>query len=608
MTPSIHQYIKQQEASYQADKIRIGDNWEWNMRDHIQLIFHLKNGIFYTGENNWLRAFKNTMEPILELSHWTEDIDVKDTVFYVEGENDRVKSFFIKKYHDEVFVRKHNLETLYDELTESDVDYGGALVQRGNTPRPELIELNMVAFCDQTDILGGPIGFVHHFSPDKLRTMSKAGWGEDSNGATISLEELITLAESEKDTDGTIETKTNKVPGKTIEVYIVRGNLPEHYLKDNDNMEDHYNQLHVSAFYTKKDGKKEGVTLYRKKEKEGNLKLLITKKVHGRGLGRGIGEKMLHPQIWMNFLEIHKMGLAEVSSKTKYYTDDPDYENRNRLQDMDNEEITVVEQGRSINQIPNASGANYQLLTNATEQWSVFMQTAGSAQDPLLGKEPVSGTTFRGQERTVAQGRGPHDKRRGQRAKFIEELYRDWIIPDMVREIVKGQEFIATLDADEVRWVYEQIATKRARKAQIEALFEGELPGDEETLKQFELEKLQKGGNKQLLKIVKKEMEGVEIRLGINVAGKQKKLADLSDNILSIFQFAFADPDRFMRAMQFPALAKGFQDILEFAGMNQADFMSLVQAQPAQQPTQAQPSPVQGLPQLQTQVNQPQAV
>src|SRR3990167_8996149 len=150
--PTIYSYITAEESKFQTEEIQVGDNWMWNFRNHVQLIFHLKNGIFFTGENNWLRAFKNIMEPLLNLSYWTEDIEVKDVLFFIESTTGRALSFLIKKYHDEVYVREHNLDTMFDEITESDLDYGGVLVQDSKDV-PEVLVLNDIAFCDQTDAL-----------------------------------------------------------------------------------------------------------------------------------------------------------------------------------------------------------------------------------------------------------------------------------------------------------------------------------------------------------------------------------------------------------------------------------------------------------------------
>jgi len=590
MNPDIYSYVKEQENEYETQDIQIGENWFWNMRKHIQLLFHLKNGVFYTGENDWLRAFKNIMEPILNLAYWTEDLEVKDVVFYIESQTGKVLSFLVKKYHDEVYTREHDLDKLFDEITESDIDYGGALVQKG-AERPEVIVLNSIAFCDQTDILGGAIGFKFNFSPDQLRAMSKRGWGKESNGATISIEDLIVLADDTREADGSISERDNNVTSKNIETYIVRGPLPEHYLKDNDNMEDVYSQLQVIAFYTKEGGKKEGVTLYRKKESEENLEFHTSKEVYNRALGRGIGETILPDQIWSNFLTIHKTNMLESASKVPLFTDDPAYHNRNKIQDMENLEITVIdsESKFGIKQVPTAAPANLQLLSGEINEWFAHAQLAGQANDPILGVEANSGTTFRGQERTVAQGRGSHDRRRGQRAKFIERLYRKFIIPDIAKEITSGKKFLATLTTEEMSWVADQLATKYAHDKIKDLILKDKMPTTEEQEVMMEVFKKDfvRGGNKRLIEILKDEFKGVEIKMGINIAGKQKNLADLSDKVLSIFQFAIANPQAFQVAMQNPALSKSFEKILEFSGLSIADFSTLAQS-PVASPLQPQ--------------------
>jgi hypothetical protein len=413
----------------------------------------------------------------------------------------------------------------------------------------------------------------------------------------MSLDELITLATYEKAPVGTINEKTNRVPGKTIEVYIVRGDMPKHYLNEDNDMETQLGQIQIIAYYTDKDGKREGVTLYRK-EDEGHLKFFTSKKVFGRALGRGVGESILHDQIWTNFLAIHKHQLLEAAAKVPLYTDDPAYSVRNKIQDMENLEITTIEEGKRIFQVPTAAPTNIQLYEADINGWFEHAQFQGAAFDPLLGKEPPSGTTFRGQERTVAQGRGAHDRRRGQRAKFIEEIYRDWIIPDIKKEITRGRKFLATLDTDDLMWFTEQLTENLVNKRVNDAILDGRLVTNEEKeiLKQAIKGQILKKGNKQVLNIVKDALKDTDVKLSINIAGKQKDLVNLSDKLLSIFQFIFANPQGFQAAMQIPALAKSFENILEFSGMSIADFSSLLKAPEIQPQTGQQGQPTQPAP------------
>lgn len=596
ISPDIYSYIREQENEFQTQEIQVGDNWHWSFRNHVQLIFHLIHGVFYTGTNDWLRAFKQVMRPLLRLSFWTEDLEVKDVTFFIEETTGRALSFLIKKYHDEVYVREHDLDTLFDEITESDITYGGVLLQKG-VKKPEVLHLNSIAFCDQTDMLGGPVAFKHYFSPDKLREMSKFGWGEESNGADITLDDLCILASDEKKSPALSE-KPNKTSGKTIEVYVIRGNLPEHYLKDNDNMEDFYNQLQIRAFYTNHENRKEGVCLYRKKENEGNLKFHASEKVYQRALGYGDGEAFLHPQIWTNFLTIHKMNLLESASKVPLYTDDGSYTTKNKIQDMENLEITTIDENKKIYQVPTAAPTNIQLFQNTITELYDSMQLNGAAFDSLMGKEESAGTTFKGQERLVAQGRGWHDRRRGQRAKFIESIYRDWIIPDIVKEVTKGKKFLASLSTEEMMWVADQMATNMTNKRIKEIILGGKMITKEEqdVFMQVFKQNFLKKGNKQLLEILKDEFSDIEVKIGINVAGKQKDLVGLNEKVLSMFQFIFANPQAFQMAMQNPALARSFEDILEYSGLSSANFSSLVQQVPQMmQPIQSPMQPTQPL-------------
>lgn len=583
---NIYDYIKAEESSFDTEHIRVGNNWNWNFKQHVQMIFHLKNNKFFSGANDWLRPFKNVMTPVLNLSYWAEDIEVKDIVFFIENKAGRVLSFLIKKYHDDVYVKEHDIDTLLDEITEDDVDYGGVLVKKGDK-RPEVIFLPSVAFADQTDILGGPMGYKFSFNPSKLREMSTKGWGDPINGATISIDDVIAQAEPRKDPSGLSNQQKNVTTGKNVEVYIVQGDLPEHYMEDNDNFDKYFRQLHIVVFFVNQKGDRQGETLFRKKLTKDLLKFHTSKKVYSRALGEGVGEGLLNPQIWTNFLEIHKTNMLEAGSKIPLVTDDDSFADRQKIIDMENLEITTIEDGKSISQIPTVAPANIQLFEKSVDIWFEQAQTIGSAFDPILGKEPPSGTTFRGQERTVQQGRGLHDRRRGQRAKFIEQIYRDWIIPDMVKEILNGTEFISTLTSDEMKWVSDRLVENKVNKRLADLILQGEAvtPETKEALTELAREEFSKGGNKRLIKILKDEFRGVEVKMGINIAGKQKNLPLMTDKILSIFQFIFSNPQGFQQVMQLEGMSSAFNDILEFSGVNSVDFSNLINT-PIGQPTQ----------------------
>jgi hypothetical protein len=263
---------------------------------------------------------------------------------------------------------------------------------------------------------------------------------------------------------------------------------------------------------------------------------------------------------------------------------------------MENLEITTIEDGKRIYQVPTAAPANSQLFERNVNTLYESAQLNVAAFDSLMGKEESSGSTFRGQERLVAQGRGWHDRRRGQRAKFIEEIYRDWIIPDIVREINKGKEFLATLSTEEMMWVAEQmsvnLSNERIKEIVLDLKIEDITPEKLQSLAQMKdilRNEIMKKGNRQLVEVLKDEFKDIEVKIGINIAGKQKNLSAASDKILSILEVAMTNP-QFKQNLEANGMIGPFNDLLEYSGLNPVAFntMSTAQANP-----QAVMSPVQ---------------
>ena len=533
---NIFSYIIREENSYQTREIQISENWTWNMKDHLSTSFHFKYGKYLNTSNDLKTKppFQNIIMPILEFRYAAEDRDVKDIVFETEEPEKQHLSFLIKKYWDDVFTIENNLDDFLDSSIEEKVDFGGCLVKKGMGAVPELIPLQTIAFCDQTDILGGPIGFKFNFSPEALKRKSKAGWGEKKNGATITIDELITLASVEKDAANTNVGVQNKTTGKNIEVYVVRGTLPSAYLKGHD-MDALINQVQVVAFYQDEKGRQE-VTLFKSEEKEEVLKFHSPKKVKGRALGWGGVEALFDPQIWANFAEIHKNNFLKSASKSIIYTDDDSYSNRNRIKDLENDEVTVIDsQSRYGLKRLEPPAANIALFSQRVQELEFHAQKLAGVSDALLGKSPSAGTPFRLQERVVFEGKKPHERTAGKFDKFLEEILQDWVVPHMIREITGGAEFLSTLTSEEMEYVMKRVPRNRAVKRQIEDIVNGKIPQDLAILEEEEKQKL--SDNKQIFKILKNEFKNVTMKVKIRVSSKQKDMALFVDKLTNMLQW-----------------------------------------------------------------------
>lgn len=585
---TIYEYIKQEETAYETSEVEIFDNYSWNMSQHIQMCLSMKLGKFLQASNDpkVKPPKKNIVITNLRLRFRSQDIDVKDVLLEVDNPDLYHLSFLVKKYHDDVFVVENDLDSFFDKANEEEITLGGVLAKKGETALPEVIPLQSLAFCDQTDILGSPIAFKLNYSPDKLRQEEERGWGDEKNGATISIEDLIDLARREKEPAGSITTKANKTPGANIEVYIVRGQMPEKYLKEGgkDDLED---QVEVVAFYRDKKDNKQGVTLYRQKEVEDVYKFYSSEPVFNRALGVGGAEEIFDAQIWTDFLEIHKMNMLKASSKNVIWTTDESYAKKNKVKDLSNNELTVLADGKQMGRVP-TENINIQLFTQAIQELDIYAKEIGGATDPMLGKEPASGSPFRLQALLINQGQKMPEYRRGKFAKFVEEIYKDWILPHIIKEITKGQQFLSELSYDEMQYVADCVVRNQANNYIKEEILSGRLVEQTaiEAYKEKVREEFMRGGNKRFLKILKGELRGVALKVKVNVAGKQKDMLGLVDkysNLLKFIMSTYNPQTGTFAAYEDPRIAKILNQMEEASGISPAQFYQEPKAPPMPQ-------------------------
>lgn len=585
----IFSYITSQEANYKRP-IPINRKWNWSMSDHIELTDLYANSQSLN-KTDWT-PIKNITRPILNLQHRTEDIELKDVQIYVDDPDKYHLSFLVKKYHDDVFVQENDLDTFFDELNVSRIDFGGGLSKQLNKPAPEVVPLQSIAFCDQTDLLSGPIGIKHYFSPDQLLDIADVGWGNIANGATISLEALIALSREEKK-DNNTNNQGAQTPGRYIEIYEVHGNLPKMFFDRTDTSGKYETRLCICAFYQKKDSaEKQGVILYTAIEKKSPFKMIKRDPVYGRALGFGGAEELFEAQVWVNYDMIRMQDMLDAASKTILKATGPNSSiitQKQKVKDMDNLEIIDVGEGSDLAQV-DTFPRNMRLFENHMTMLEIHAKDMGAAQDPIQGKEPSSGTPFSSLIEQVRQGMGLHEYRRGQFAKHIEEIYQDWIIPHIQKKITEGFKFLSELSLDELQYVREKIVDNLTEKRIKEAVLSGQsvYDQDKQIFKQLVEEQFNKKGNKHFLEALKGEFKDTPLAVKVNVAGKSKNLMQMADRITNIWRFIISNPQGFAQVMQIPGMAKGFNQMLEYSNMSPVDFSGIDKLA---QPTEPQPVP-----------------
>lgn len=544
--------------------IPITDSWEWNFSEHIKTTVHYKNSIFNQG-NDLNKPFLNIIRQNLNLQYRAEGFDVKDILLYIEEQDKSFQSLLLRKYHEK-WARENNLDTFIDKLVESYIDFGAALVKKVKGPIPEVVPLQRIAFCDQSDMLAGPIAEKHFYSPDNLREEAKnKGWEN--------VEEVIKLAEKNKDVD---QSRKADTPGKHIEVYEIHGTFPRACLEENyENQEekDLVGQVHICTMYKKDDGEYDGITLFKGLEKESPYKLLLRDEVFGRALGVGGAEELFQDQIWTNYGMIRMKQLLDAASKVLYKTTDEAFANRNKTDNLENGEILVLQENKDINQI-DTTPRSTQLFDNLIKMLKTHAMETSAATGAILGEEPSPGTPFKSLELQTAESHSLHEYRKGKIAKFLDEIYRDWIMPQLARDVSKGDKFLAELDMDDLMFVADKLADSIANKAIKDGIMQGVLLTEEiiKDLKASVKEKFLQSGNQKFMEILKGEMKDAPMRVKLNIAGKNADLVAKVDRLTNVMRFVFStyNPQTGTFAvLQDKKMLDMLNQILELSGLDQ---------------------------------------
>ena len=562
----IFSYIKSQENSYNTIPVPIVDNYEWNMAKHVKLTTLYLNSRYETGDQD-NKPFKNIILPKINLEHRAVEFAVKEIDFFVDDADQYYKSFLVRKYHEK-WARVNDLAGFLDEMTEQYTDYGGTLVEKIKSAVPNVVPFQELAFCDQTSILSGPICKKLQYTPDKLKEMEAKGWGKF--GTTI--DELLALALNQKTTTQ-VNGRTIETPSKYVEVYDLYGVLPAKYLYDAEDENvtvaehDYVNQQQVIAFYRDHTGEKQGVTLFKGKAKKGRYKFYKRDPIFGRALGRGGVEELFEPQVWVNYSEIQKKELLDQASKMIYQTTDGQFHVRNNLSLVEQGEVFVVKDGSTLNQV-NTTPINITAFENALASWDMTAKEIAAAYDSMSGADSKAGTPFRLGLLQNQEAHSLHQYRKGKLGgQFLPEIYRDWIIPEIQRDLASGDsQFMANLSLEEMQAIADQVVTSTVNRAIVQKILSGNILdyGEVDAMKESYKEIFFRKGNKKFFKIFKDELQGLPIDIEVNVTGEEKNKALMAEKMGAVFSQIAQNP----ALLDDPRMSKLFNEILEASGLS----------------------------------------
>ena len=581
----VFSYIKSQETNWKQVRVPLTSAKDWSMHEHIERCTNVANGWYHTGKNDGIRPYDDLVTPIINVAFRSEGFDAKDIVPFVNNVSKSHMSFLIKKYAPQ-WNRKVELDTIIDDVVETSVIYDLVLVKNLDGKLPEVVDLKTIAFCDQTDVLAGPLCLKHQYSIADLVSF-KGKWYDDK------IDQAILMAKEEKK-NSIAGDQTMKTPSKNIEVYELRGELPKLWLKKDGKPNTYVPQIHIVCFYTAQDGSRNGITLYKGKDKKlsDNFKSLKIDRIRskGRACGRSIVESLFEEQVWNNYSAIKMKALLD--SAVTLFLSDSDELGGKKLSDLKSN--TVLKQAKGDNtQKLDGNLQNMQHFQTYSQDLQTKARIKGSASEAQLGTNPVSGTPFALQNLVVQQGQGIHEYRQGKVATFFaDQLYRDWILHMMIADLDQGKNFSEELTLEELQEVVEAMSKNMVEEQKKEMILNGEpFEADtEEKLKMKYSDEVRiQHGKRAFFEVIKGELKEIPIDVMVNVAGKQRNMAQNADKITNILREVLKNPQAFQ---QIPGVGKVFNELLEESGLSAIDFTEITTpAVTTPQPTQPQLAP-----------------
>ena len=602
--PEIYSYILQEESNYKTERVPLSTNWrDWNMREHVDRSFTLLNSRFYQGAQDYRRPFNNIILPIRNVNLRSEGFDVKDAQLYVDNPDHYHLSAIARKFHN-WWARDNKIDTAIDESVESYFDYGLTLLKNVNEARPEVIQLQQIAFCDQTDVMSGPICLKHNLSIAELMDMKGKWYSKEVDRAILAAKFMKNIDPADDD--------TSKTPGKYVAVYELEGMFPESWLgaeKLGEEWQDtgkYSLQTHIVTYYLSPldNTTKVGICLFKGKRSKTIFKALKRDSIHGRACGRGGIEELFHPQIWTNYSELQISQMLEAVSKVVLKSNKKKIAQNNNFSSIKQGTVIDLDGDGTLEQV-NIQPINKAAFDGFINKWEQVARTIGSASDPQLGLNPVSGTPLGTTEIVTQQGIGMHEYRQGQIASFWQEVYRDWSIPHIQREINKDYKWLEDLSLDELQEFAKKIVTKQSNKVIKKSYLSGKLMWEEESAikKAAMMDVFMSDGNKRFLEIVKGEFNNLPLDIEVSIMNKQKNLAENVSKLNNLFRILFT-PGAIQSIQQTPELMSLLNEILEGSGMSPLKYGVGASSQPVVSPMQ----PGQGQSQGQAINNQPAMV
>lgn len=543
--------------SYNDDSIQIVDKLDYKQKAVIEKVEFYWNSKYLNGQKDELgrtKPFYNISKFRTNVATRATDLDVKDIKVESDRPNHRVKSMLL---NHEIYkwMKETNLSKTLNEFGATRAKYGGALLKKSKKDgklKLDVVEWKNVV-TDQVNIMDGVIIEKHYMSPVELAK---------KKGVWENVKEAIELAE-EKEKNGSKRTE-EKVPVFEVHGEFEEEDMPKEVLEKLGITEPKDDVYHQMMFIIAGEEGDEQVMLYYEEEDEMPYKYLAWDCVSGRALGIGIVEDGFEAQMWTNDAIIAEKNVMDLAGKVFIKTNAKSLGN-NAISDMPNGMVIELNDGEDANLL-NLLPSSIPQFQNLVEKWNQQYERATNTFEAVTGETLPANTPLGSVAIQSSQASSFFDYRREEAGIFWTEVFTEWVLPYISKQINKEHILASDFSAEELAYIDENFSTFQANQLAKDASISGRIitQQDLDQYVEFVTQTLQKDGKRRYINIPKDYWKDFESKVTIDPTGEKKNKQTALQSLDNVFVKIASNPT----ILQNPDLVKTLNQMLEMSGLD----------------------------------------
>lgn len=484
MKKDIHEIVRNLEKTYK-DKVQLGEYVSYSMYDTIQRIQAYLNQKHVSGEydsHDQKKPFDDIVTEAVNARERATDIDVS-SINFIALTIKHVTATEIFKVLVQEWMQEENFGLFLNDYGRKLAQYSTAMIKA--IEKEENGETKLcVEILNWNNVIVDPINIKHGPIIEKLYLTESQ------------LYEKYPI----DNVDNLITTKRELIDGKQMsndsdffEIYEVH---TEEYDKKTKKM---VYKMYIITYLTNKSGEYNDFILYEGKEEKSPYILAYLTPPDERTLAMGVVEQLFDKQWLVNHYSLITKKQLDFSTKIGFQTSDQSFLGRNVLNDFDTGDILVTKENKPLTQLNNVSASLTQ-AENVKSEIKGSSRSISGVSEAMAG-EVKSGAAWRQTEAMLQESRDLFNKMKEQKALYIQELFREHVIPFLMKRVKNKKEITAILDSKAIEKIDTMYITAEAVK------------------------KANEKAGKMLLENANKELDEMNTIENLDIAGETEKLS-----------------------------------------------------------------------------------